>query len=81
MATIGAGVLAALVNAVSLVRGFVLHLLRGLPRLQHPEHVQASVMMWVAAAGVVMNGVIALLLYRSGRGSGKRRQHPERPAA
>ena len=35
-------------------------------RLQHPEHVQASVMMWVAAAGVVMNGVIALLLYRSG---------------
>ena len=35
-------------------------------RLQHPEHVQAAVMMWVAAAGVVMNGVIALLLYRSG---------------
>ena len=31
-------------------------------RLQHPEHVQAAVMMWVAAAGVVMNGVIALLL-------------------
>jgi cobalt-zinc-cadmium efflux system protein len=28
--------------------------------------VQASVMMWVAAAGVMMNGVIALLLYRSG---------------
>ena len=27
-------------------------------------------MMWVAAAGVVMNGVIALLLYRSSRGSG-----------
>ena len=27
-------------------------------------------MMWVAGAGVVMNGVIALLLYRSGRGSG-----------
>ena len=36
-------------------------------RLQHPEHVQAGLMMWVAAAGVVMNGVIALLLYRSGR--------------
>src|ERR1700721_38317 len=34
-------------------------------RLQHPEHVQAAVMMWVAAAGVLMNGVIALLLYRS----------------
>jgi cobalt-zinc-cadmium efflux system protein len=36
-------------------------------RLQHPEHVQAHTMIWVAAAGVVMNGVIALLLYRSGR--------------
>ena len=35
-------------------------------RLQHPEHVQAGLMMWVAAAGVVMNGAIALLLYRSG---------------
>jgi cobalt-zinc-cadmium efflux system protein len=32
--------------------------------------VQASVMMWVAAAGVLMNGVIALMLYRSGRRSG-----------
>jgi cobalt-zinc-cadmium efflux system protein len=36
-------------------------------RLQNPEHVQAGLMIWVAAAGVVMNGVIALLLYRSGR--------------
>jgi cobalt-zinc-cadmium efflux system protein len=32
--------------------------------------VQAAVMMWVAAAGVVMNGVIALLLYRSAGGAG-----------
>src|SRR5579863_4816239 len=39
-------------------------------RLQHPQHVQASTMMWVAAAGVVMNGVIALLLYRSAGSSG-----------
>jgi cobalt-zinc-cadmium efflux system protein len=28
--------------------------------------VQAGLMMWVAGAGVVMNGAIALLLYRSG---------------
>jgi cobalt-zinc-cadmium efflux system protein len=35
-------------------------------RLQHPEHVRATLMMWVAGAGVVMNGAIALLLYRSG---------------
>jgi cobalt-zinc-cadmium efflux system protein len=36
-------------------------------RIQHPEHVHARVMIGVAAAGVVMNGLIALLLWRSGR--------------
>src|SRR5215472_18653923 len=61
-----AGVLAALVNAGSLVVVSFLIFYEALRRLQHPEHVQASVMMWVAAAGVVMNGAIALLLYRSG---------------
>jgi cobalt-zinc-cadmium efflux system protein len=65
-----AGVLAALVNAVSLVAVAFLIFYEAFRRLQHPEHVQAAVMIWVAAAGVVMNGVIALLLYRSGRGSG-----------
>lgn len=61
-----AGVLAALVNAVSLVAVSFFIFYEAFRRLQHPEHVQASVMMWVAAAGVAMNGVIALLLYRSG---------------
>jgi cobalt-zinc-cadmium efflux system protein len=61
-----AGVLAALVNAVSLVAVSFFIFYEAFHRLQHPQHVQASVMMWVAAAGVVMNGVIALLLYRSG---------------
>src|SRR5271166_1423983 len=61
-----AGVLAALVNAVSLVAVSFFIFYGAFRRLQHPEHVQASVMMWVAGAGVVMNGVIALLLYRSG---------------
>jgi cobalt-zinc-cadmium efflux system protein len=61
-----AGVLAALVNAVSLVAVAFFIFYEAFRRLQHPEHVQASVMMWVAGAGVVMNGVIALLLYRSG---------------
>jgi cobalt-zinc-cadmium efflux system protein len=64
-----AGVLAALVNAVSLVAVAFFIFYEAFHRLQHPEHVQASVMMWVAAAGVVMNGVIALLLFRSSRGS------------
>lgn len=62
-----AGVLAALVNAVSLVAvsGFIFY--EAFRRLQNPQHVHASVMISVAAAGVVMNGVIALLLYRAGR--------------
>jgi cobalt-zinc-cadmium efflux system protein len=65
-----AGVLAALVNAVSLVAVAFFIFYEAFKRLQHPEHVRASTMMWVAAAGVLMNGVIALLLYRSGRSSG-----------
>jgi cobalt-zinc-cadmium efflux system protein len=62
-----AGVLAALVNAGSLVVVSLLIFYEAFRRLQNPEHVQAGLMIWVAAAGVVMNGVIALLLYRSGR--------------
>jgi cobalt-zinc-cadmium efflux system protein len=61
-----AGVLAALVNAVSLVAvsGFIFY--EAFRRLQNPEPVHAGVMIWVAAAGVVMNGAIALLLHRAG---------------
>jgi cobalt-zinc-cadmium efflux system protein len=62
-----AGVLAALVNAGSLVVVSFLIFYEAFRRLQNPQHVQAGLMIWVAAAGVVMNGVIALLLYRSGR--------------
>jgi cobalt-zinc-cadmium efflux system protein len=61
-----AGVLAALVNASSLVVVSFFIFYEAFRRLQHPEHVQASLMMWVAAAGVAMNGVIALLLWRTG---------------
>jgi cobalt-zinc-cadmium efflux system protein len=64
-----AGVLAALVNATSLVAVSFFIFYEAFRRLQHPEHVQASVMMWVAGAGVVMNGVIALMLWRSTAGS------------
>src|ERR1700733_747901 len=66
-----AGVLAALVNAASLVAVAFFIFYEPFPRLQQPQPVQAGVMMVVAAAGVVMNGVIALMLYRSaGRGGG-----------
>src|SRR5579862_690502 len=61
-----AGVLAALVNSSSLVVVSFFIFYEAFRRLQHPEHVEASVMMWVAAAGVAMNGAIAFLLYRSG---------------
>src|ERR1700757_4523503 len=47
-----AGVLAARVNASSLVAvsGFIFY--EAFRRLQHPQQVRAGVMMWVAAAGV-----------------------------
>ena len=65
-----AGVLAALVNATSLVAVSFFIFYEAFRRLQHPEPVKASLMMWVAGAGVVMNGAIALLLYRSSGGAG-----------
>src|SRR5262249_47590417 len=61
-----AGVLAALVNALSLVVVSFFIFYEAFRRLQSPQVVHPGVMMSVAAAGVVMNGVIALLLYRSG---------------
>jgi len=62
-----AGVLAALVNAGSLVAISFLVFYEALQRWQSPQRVGATTMMWVAATGMLMNGVIALLLYRSGR--------------
>ena len=62
-----AGVLAALVNAVSLVLVSFFIFYEAFKRLRVPEQVHAGTMIWVAAAGVVMNGVIALMLYRTGK--------------
>src|SRR5213596_1691214 len=62
-----AGVLAALANAASLVAVSFLIFYEAFSRLQNPQQVHAEVMIGVAAAGVVMNGVIAALLYRTGR--------------
>src|SRR5271166_4309870 len=62
-----AGVLAALVNSLSLVVVSFLIFYEAFRRVQHPEHVHAGLMIWVAAAGVAMNGGIALLLWRSAR--------------
>ncbi len=61
-----AGVLVALVNAVSLVAVSFFIFYEAFQRVQHPQSVHAGLMMEVAAVGVVMNAVIAFLLYRSG---------------
>jgi cobalt-zinc-cadmium efflux system protein len=62
-----AGVLAAMVNAASLVVISFLIFYEAVRRIQSPQPVQAHLMMGVAAAGVVMNGGIAIMLYRSDR--------------
>lgn len=62
-----AGVLVALVNAVSLVAVSFFIFYEAFRRFQAPEQVRAGLMIGVAAAGVLMNGVIALLLYRTAR--------------
>jgi cobalt-zinc-cadmium efflux system protein len=62
-----AGVLVALVNASSLTAIAFFIFYEAFRRLQHPEPVRAGLMIWIAAGGMVMNGTIALLLYRSAR--------------
>ena len=62
-----AGVLAALVNAATLVIISFFIFYEAVQRIQNPEHVHAGTMMWVAAAGVLMNGVIAWMLFRTNR--------------
>jgi cobalt-zinc-cadmium efflux system protein len=62
-----AGVLAAFLNALALVLISVVIAFEALRRLAHPEPVAPHIMMLVATAGVVMNGVIAALLW-SGAG-------------
>ena len=62
-----AGVLVAFVNGLSLVLIAFYILYEAFRRLQAPVNVRAGIMIWVAAAGVVMNGAIALLLMRGHR--------------
>ena len=62
-----AGVLAALANSASLVIVAFLIFYEAFRRLRAPGEVQAATVIWVAAAGFVMNGIIAILLYRTSR--------------
>src|SRR6058998_1688291 len=61
-----AGVLVALVNALSLVIVAFFIFYEAFRRIQSPQQVHAGLMIWVAAACVIMNGMIALFLYRAG---------------
>ena len=58
-----AGVLAAFVNAATLIVISIWIAIEAIHRLSAPVAVQPKLMMVVAAAGVVMNGVIAALLW------------------
>src|SRR5271166_3481249 len=58
-----AGVLAAFINAATLILISLWIFVEAIHRLSSPVAVQPRLMMIVAAAGVVMNGVIAALLW------------------
>ncbi len=60
-----AGVLAAFFNALTLVAVSTWIAIEALGRFRHPETVASTPMMVVAAAGVVMNGMIATLLWKT----------------
>ena len=62
-----AGVLAAFVNGITLVLVSFYIWYEAFRRLLNPVDVQPRLMIWVAAAGVIMNGGIALLLMRGHR--------------
>lgn len=62
-----AGVLAALVNSGTLVVISFVIFYEAVRRIRYPQPVHAHLMMWVAAVGVIMNGAIAFMLYRTDR--------------
>lgn len=62
-----AGVLVAFINGLSLVLISFYIWYEAFRRLQNPGDVHAGTMIWVAAAGVVMNGAIAVILMRGHR--------------
>jgi cobalt-zinc-cadmium efflux system protein len=62
-----AGVLAAFLNALTLVVIAIWIAIAAVHRLSEPVAVQPKVMMIVAAAGVIMNGIIAALLWSASR--------------
>ncbi|HEX4603122.1 MAG TPA: cation diffusion facilitator family transporter [Candidatus Angelobacter sp.] len=62
-----AGVLAAFVNALSLVAIAFYIFYEALLRMRNPVAVQSQIMIWVALVGVLMNGAISWVLFRAAR--------------
>src|SRR5947208_4918899 len=62
-----AGVLAAFINALTLVAIAFYIFYEAAERIYHPVQVHPRLMIWVAATGVVMNGVISWFLYKVSR--------------
>src|SRR5262249_31777009 len=58
-----AGVLAAFVNAITLVVVSIFIFIEAIHRLRQPVPVHAGVMIWVAGIGVLMDGLIAGILH------------------
>lgn len=61
-----AGVLAAFLNALGLVAVAFFIFVEAASRLYAPEHVHPTTMIWVAALGVLLNGIMAVMLFRTG---------------
>ena len=62
-----ATILAALANAVLIAAVTALIVVLAVHRLLHPEHVEAGIVVAVAAVGLLVNGVAAVLLTERGR--------------
>ena len=62
-----AGVLAAFINALTLVAIAFYIFYEAVARLYRPIQVHPQLMIWVAGAGVVMNGVISWFLFKASR--------------
>ncbi|MBZ5530468.1 MAG: cation diffusion facilitator family transporter [Acidobacteriia bacterium] len=60
-----AGVVAAFINALTLVAIAFYIFYEALLRMRHPVEVQPQLMIWVAVAGVIMNGTISWILFRA----------------
>jgi cobalt-zinc-cadmium efflux system protein len=62
-----AGVLAAFVNALTLVVIAFYIFYEAFLRMRNPTPVQPKIMIWVAVVGVLMNGAISWVLFRAAR--------------